>query len=86
MYKDVSSEDVCPERGEIINKDKTEYIEKSLVTEEIVERVLDVKIKVRTNKNKKRTIVITDFFKPQDVKLTCNNNEVILCVKMNKDG
>ncbi len=56
------------------------------MTEEIIERVLDVKIKVRTNKNKERIIVVTDFFKPQDVKLTYNNNEVILCVKKNKDS
>ena len=54
------------------------------MTEERVEQVLDIKIRVRTNRDEEKIICLTDFCEPQSVELNYDNKEVILCIKKNK--
>lgn len=54
--------------------------------EEIIEQVLDVKIRVVTNNGDEKIICLTEFFEPQDVNITYDNDKVVLTIKKNKEN
>lgn len=52
--------------------------------EEKIERLLDIKIRVVTNKNEEKIICLTEFFEPQDVNIMQDNDGVVLTIKKRK--
>lgn len=48
---------------------------------EKVAEILDIKIRVKTDKDEEKIICLTDFCKSQSVNITCDNNDFILSVK-----
>ena len=51
---------------------------------EKIEQILEIRIRVKTNKSEDRTICLTDFCNPQNVELTRSNDEVILRINRGK--
>ena len=48
---------------------------------EIVERVLEISARVITNHGEEKTLYLTEFFEPQDVNITYDNNSIVLTIK-----
>ena len=53
--------------------------------EEKIERVFDIDIRVLTNKGEEKMIRLTEFFEPQNVDITHDNDSIVLTIKKNKE-
>lgn len=47
---------------------------------EKIEEVLNIVMKVKTNKEEEKIICLTDFIKPHNVDLTYDNNKIVLTI------
>lgn len=51
---------------------------------DVIKEVLDIQIRIKTDKGEEKMLYLTDFYEPQSVDITYDNNDFTLSVKKAK--